>query len=88
MRKCLNCKKKTDNPKKNPITGKVPLTINHIDGNPRNNNPDNLEVLCPNCHALTPNYGALNKGNSNRIDRRHKYRQDQLIKNGEYKIIE
>lgn len=61
---------------KHSITGKVPLTINHIDGNSLNNHPDNLEVLCPNCHSLTTNYGALNKGRSTRVDRRHKYRQN------------
>lgn len=45
---------------KNPITGKVPLEIHHIDGNRMNNNEENLEVLCPNCHSLTPNYKYLN----------------------------
>ena len=33
--------------------------------------PDNLQALCPNCHSLTPNYKALNKGNGNR--KRHEY---------------
>ena len=33
------------------------LEIHHIDGNNKNHRPDNLQVLCPNCHALTPNYG-------------------------------
>lgn len=47
---------------KNPKTGLVPLTINHIDGNYQNNVRSNLEVLCPNCHSLTPNFGSLNKG--------------------------
>lgn len=74
--------------RRNPVTKKRPLEINHIDGNSRNNNPDNLEVLCPTCHALTPNYGALNKGKSNRLDRRHKYRQGQMIEHGEYKFFE
>lgn len=48
--------------KVHPVTGRVPLTINHKDGNWRNSGPVNLELLCPNCHSLTPNYGALNKG--------------------------
>jgi hypothetical protein len=47
-----------------PVTGKVPLEINHIDGNSTNNRPENLEVLCPNCHSLTPNFRALNKKSS------------------------
>jgi|CXWL01.1.fsa_nt_gi hypothetical protein len=45
------------------ITKSVPLQINHKDGNWANNAPENLEVLCPNCHALTENFGALNLGN-------------------------
>jgi hypothetical protein len=48
----------------NPTTGVVPLEINHIDGDSKNNRPENLEVLCPNCHSLTPNFRALNKKSS------------------------
>lgn len=29
-----------------------PLGIHHIDGNPRNNNKNNLIVLCQSCHAI------------------------------------
>ncbi len=47
----------------NPVTKKVPLEINHIDGDHMNSRPENLEVVCLNCHALTPNYRALNWGN-------------------------
>ncbi len=47
----------------NPVTGKTPLAVDHIDGNSRNHFKENLRVLCPNCHSLTPTYGALNKGN-------------------------
>lgn len=53
----------------NPSTGNSPLNIDHIDGNCKNNSMDNLRVLCPNCHSLTPTYGALNKGKSKRIHR-------------------
>ena len=45
-----------------PITKKVPLTIDHIDGNSQNSSEENLRVLCPNCHSLTPSYGGLNRG--------------------------
>ena len=45
-----------------PITGKRPLQIHHINGDAYNSRPENLKVLCPNCHSLTPTYGNLNKG--------------------------
>lgn len=43
-------------------TGRVPLEIEHIDGNWQNALESNLTVLCPNCHALTPTFRGLNKG--------------------------
>lgn len=46
----------------NPTTGRSPLAIEHIDGNFTNNIPENLILLCPNCHSLTPTYKSLNKG--------------------------
>lgn len=47
----------------NPKTGKTPLHVDHIDGNSQNYKEENLDLLCPNCHSLTPTYGSLNKGN-------------------------
>lgn len=44
----------------NPVTGKVPVEVEHIDGDWRNNAPENLTLLCPNCHSLTATYKALN----------------------------
>ena len=38
----------------NPYTGNIPLEVDHIDGNYQNNSEDNLQLLCPNCHSLTP----------------------------------
>jgi hypothetical protein len=35
---------------------KIPLELHHIDGNRYNNNLDNLQILCPNCHSMTPNH--------------------------------
>lgn len=45
----------------NPITGNVPVEIEHIDGDATNNREENLLLLCPNCHSLTPTFRALNK---------------------------
>jgi Zn finger protein HypA/HybF involved in hydrogenase expression len=47
----------------NLFTGRIPLEIDHIDGNHTNNSEENLRLLCPNCHALTPTFRSLNKGN-------------------------
>jgi hypothetical protein len=60
----------------NQITKKVPVELNHIDGNSVNNDLSNLEILCPNCHSLTPNFRNLNKGNG-RQKRRDRYRNGQ-----------
>ena len=40
----------------NPIS----LQLHHIDGNPKNNKLENLQILCPNCHTQTDNYGSKN----------------------------
>ena len=48
--------------KKNPSTGRVPVEVDHLDGNADNNFVENVRLLCPNCHALTPSFRNLNKG--------------------------
>tara|TARA_B110000093_G_scaffold15280_1_gene14166 strand:+ start:1394 stop:1852 length:459 start_codon:yes stop_codon:yes gene_type:complete len=55
-----------------PITNNVPVELNHIDGNYLNNRPENLELLCPNCHSLTDSYRSLNIGNGRPYDRSNK----------------
>ncbi len=60
---------------RHPLTGKVPLEIDHINGNADDNREDNLRLLCPNCHSLSPNFRNLNKGKG-RAWRIEKYRQD------------
>ena len=39
----------------------IPLEAHHIDGDKCNNTLENLELLCPNCHTLTSNYGTKNR---------------------------
>ena len=41
-----------------PIT----LQVDHINGDPSNDRPDNLRLICPNCHSQTEFLGAANKG--------------------------
>jgi len=45
-----------------PITGRTTLEVEHIDGDWRNISLENLTLLCPNCHSLTPTFRALNRG--------------------------
>lgn len=39
----------------------ITFDLHHIDGNNENNDVANLQLLCPNCHSLTPNYRGRNK---------------------------
>ena len=45
---------------RNQFTHSIPLEIEHIDGNYKNNKEDNLILLCPNCHSLTATYKGAN----------------------------
>lgn len=66
--KCEKCNKNFIN----PYTNKSILQIHHIDGDCTNNSEDNLQLLCPNCHAMTENFGSRNK-NASRKDNRKRY---------------
>ncbi len=44
----------------------IPIDTHHIDGDSENNRPENLKLLCPNCHSITNNYKAKNIGNGKR----------------------
>ncbi|MFE2923111.1 HNH endonuclease signature motif containing protein [Streptomyces goshikiensis] len=40
----------------------LPLEIDHINGDWRDNRPENLRFLCPNCHSTTDTYRGRGKG--------------------------
>lgn len=56
------------------ITGKVPLEIDHINGNAGDNKEENLRLICPNCHSLSSTFRNLNKGKG------RSWRKDKYIK--------
>lgn len=58
---------------KHPVTDTVPLQVHHRTKERSMPGPDDLELLCPNCHALTETWGALNVGSGPR-HRRDSYR--------------
>lgn len=51
---------------------KIPLVMDHIDGNAENNLPANLRLVCGNCDMQLPTYKSKNKGNG-RAYRRQRY---------------
>ena len=36
----------------------MPLQLHHLNGKHNDNRLENLQILCPNCHALTENYAG------------------------------
>ena len=64
----------------NPVNGNVYLEIDHINGDRINNYKENLQVLCPNCHSLTPTYKNLNRNpgfHKDRLMGKHKRQAEE-----------
>lgn len=38
-------------------SAKLALHLHHKDGDKKNTRRSNCELLCPNCHSITPNFG-------------------------------
>lgn len=55
---------------KHPADDRVPVQIDHVDGDATNNRPENLRLLCPNCHSLTPTFGRRNRNGQREWRRR------------------
>lgn len=41
--------------------GRIPLELDHINGDRTDNRLENLRILCPNCHSLQPTHRGLNR---------------------------
>jgi hypothetical protein len=51
---------------------KLPLILDHINGDSNNRRLENLRLICSNCDSLLPTYKGRNRGNG-RIARRKRY---------------
>ena len=55
----------------------IPLEVHHMDGDRLNNVLENLQLLCPNCHAQTENY--RNKNNSVEKEKRNAVPDEDFV---------
>jgi hypothetical protein len=43
------------------VDGRIPIELDHINGDRMDNRIENLRILCPNCHSLKPTHRGLNR---------------------------
>lgn len=49
-----------------PLDGVIPVELDHINGDRRDNRLENLRILCPNCHSLQSTHRGLNQKRASR----------------------
>ena len=47
--------------------GRIPLELDHINGDRHDNRIENLRILCPNCHSMQPTHRGLNRRKNARV---------------------
>lgn len=67
----------------------IPLEVHHVNGINTDNRLENLQLLCPNCHAITDNYCGKNIKRENTLPVKHKvkickYCGKEFIGRGDY----
>lgn len=43
------------------VDGRIPIELDHVNGDHLDNRLENLRILCPNCHSLQPTHRGRNK---------------------------
>jgi predicted nucleic acid-binding Zn ribbon protein len=71
MKNGLRCEKCNETHKLGEI---IPIEIDHINGDHKDNRLENCRLLCPTCHAMTPTYKNRNRGRG-RHSRRQRYKE-------------
>lgn len=46
---------------KSALNGRIPVELDHINGDKTDNRLENLRILCPNCHSLKETHRGKNK---------------------------
>ena len=65
--------------------------LHHMDGDPSNNELNNLQILCPNCHSQTDNYcknknlKKIKYSNKNSVNNSKKTNSQKLIKGSKFR---
>lgn len=49
----------------------IMLELDHINGNNKDNNLQNLRFLCPNCHSQTSTYGSKNRKKTEKVKKKY-----------------